>query len=101
MNQMLKADDGNANLFGWILGEIDALILDQTYGEGHNAGDHLDAGKLKNMIRKLRNMGAVTDTTLIYATHISHEGNHTHRKMQSLAQRHGYDFAYDGLVIDV
>lgn len=80
---------------------IDILILDQTYGEGYNAGGHLDAGQSKTIINKLRQMGTVTDKTQIYATHISHEGNNSHRKMQSLAKKHGYDIAYDGLIISV
>jgi hypothetical protein len=46
-------------------------------------------------------MAIVTDTTLIYATHISHEGNQTQKKMQSLAKEHCYDIAYDGLVVTI
>jgi phosphoribosyl 1,2-cyclic phosphate phosphodiesterase len=78
---------------------IDILILDQTYGEGYNAGGHLDAGQLKIIINRLKQMGTITDTTHIFATHISHEGNDTHEKMQSLANEYNYDIAYDGLII--
>jgi hypothetical protein len=46
-------------------------------------------------------MTSVTDATLIYATHISHEGNNTHEKMQSLAKEHCYNIAYDGLTITI
>jgi phosphoribosyl 1,2-cyclic phosphate phosphodiesterase len=81
--------------------KLDILILDQTYGEGYNSGGHLDAGQLITIIDKLRQMNTVTDATLIYATHISHEGNHTHEKMQSLAKEHGYHIAYDGLTITI
>lgn len=80
---------------------IDILILDQTYGEGYNAGGHLDAGQLKTIINRLRQMSIITDTTLIYATHISHEGNNTHEKMQSLAKEYGYDISYDGLIVTI
>ncbi len=78
---------------------INMLILDQTYGEGFNSGGHLDASQVIETIRKLKKSKKLSDNTLIYATHISHEGNHTHKKMQSLAHIHGYDIAYDGLVI--
>lgn len=81
--------------------KIDILILDQTYGVGYNAGGHLDAGQLITILDKLRQVEIVTDTTLIYATHISHEGNQTHKKMQSLAKEHYYDIAYDGLVVTI
>ncbi len=81
--------------------KIDILILDQTYGVGYNAGGHLDSGQLITILYKLRQMGIVTDATRIYATHISHEGNNTHKKMQSLAKEHCYDIAYDGLVVTI
>lgn len=80
---------------------VDLLILDQTYGEGYNAGGHLDAGQVKEIIDRLGELGAIDKTTLIYATHISHEGNNTHTKMHSLAKKRGYDIAYDGLVIHI
>ena len=80
---------------------IDVLILDQTYGEGRNAGGHLDAGGVRTIIGRLREMGAVGDATRAYATHISHEGNGTHRQMRALARAHGYDVAYDGLIVTI
>lgn len=79
---------------------IDVLILDQTYGKGCNAGGHLDADQVVETINKLKKLNNITDDTLVYATHISHEGNFTHEKMQKLADKHGYNIAYDGLVID-
>lgn len=78
---------------------IDVLILDQTYGKGYNAGGHLDAGQLIEIIERLRLMGTLTDETLIYATHISHEGNDTHENMQSLSNEYNYNIAYDGLIV--
>jgi len=80
---------------------IDVMILDQTYGKGYNAGGHLDAGQLVEIIDKLRYMGTVTDDTLIYTTHISHEGNNTHENMQTLANKYNYNIAYDGLTVSL
>ena len=39
--------------------------------------------------------------TRIYATHISHEGNDTHERMEQQARPYGYHIAYDGLVLDL
>lgn len=39
--------------------------------------------------------------TRIYATHISHEGNDTHDRMEQQARPYGYHIAYDGLVLDL
>ena len=80
---------------------INVLILDQTYGEGFNAGGHLDAGQLIEIVDRLRIMGNVTDDTLIFATHISHEGNDTHENMLTLAKAHNYNIAYDGLTVNL
>ena len=79
----------------------DAVILDQTSGEGQNAGGHLDAGEVAKVVRRLREIGAVTVRTHIYATHISHEGNPPHEEMCSLAGQYGYAIAYDGLTVTV
>jgi hypothetical protein len=81
--------------------KLDLLILDHTYGEGYNSGGHLDAGQVKQIIIQLQDMDVITDATLIYATHISHEGNNTHERMQSLAIQNGYQISYDGLVISI
>lgn len=80
---------------------IDVLILDQTYGKGYNAGGHIDAGQLVEIINRLRFMGTVKGDTLIYATHISHEGNDTHENMQTLANNYNYNIAYDGLIVNL
>lgn len=79
----------------------DVIILDQTYGEGRNAGGHMDAGMVKEAVRKLRETGAVTAGTRVYATHISHEGNPSHEEMCRLAGQYGYTAAYDGLIVSV
>ncbi len=81
--------------------KLDLLIIDHTYGEGYNSGGHLDAGQVKQIIKQLKKMDVITDTTMIYATHLSHEGNDTHEKMQSLAIQNGYHISYDGLVINL
>lgn len=80
---------------------LDMIILDQTYGEGYNAGGHLDAGKIKTIIKRMKRLGIVNEQTLIYATHISHEGNDIHVVMEAQADQAGYHIAYDGCVVEL
>lgn len=80
---------------------IDLLVLDQTYGKGSNAGGHMDEKQVIKTIDQMRELGGINDKTLIYATHISHEGNPTHDKMQETAKKHGYNIAYDGLILEL
>lgn len=83
----------------WLGGrEIHLAIFDQTYGEGCNAGGHLDAGQVAALARQLREAGRIR---CVYATHISHEGNPPHRTMQALAKERGYSVAYDGLKLRI
>lgn len=79
--------------------KLDLVILDHTYGEGFNAGGHLDAGQVINIIRKMKEEKIIDDNSIIYATHISHEGNNIHQEMEKLAIKNGYHIAYDGLEI--
>lgn len=81
--------------------KLDLVILDQTYGEGFNNGGHLDAGKVVNIINKMKKENIINENTLVYATHISHEGNNTHEKMEKEAIQNGYHIAYDGLEIQL
>ena len=36
---------------------------------------------------------------LVLATHISHEGNDIHEKMEEEAVKNGYHIAYDGMLL--
>jgi len=76
---------------------LDALIIDRTYGEGFNAGGHTDAGQVKAIAARMREAGVAHDRTLIFATHISHEGGAVHAELEAEACMHGYHIAYDGM----
>ncbi len=80
---------------------LDILVLDQTYGAGHNAGGHLDAEQVQGVLRKMRETGIIDERTPAYATHLSHEGNGVHETANSLAVQRGYAIAYDGLCVEV
>jgi phosphoribosyl 1,2-cyclic phosphate phosphodiesterase len=47
----------------------------------------------------MREEGLMTDQARVFATHIAHEGNPPHPELAGFAARHGYEIAYDGLMI--
>lgn len=81
--------------------KLDLVILDQTYGKGKNAGGHLDAGEVADIVLRMKDEKIIDENSLIYATHISHEGNDIHDVMEKLAIADGYHIAYDGLVVNI
>ena len=81
--------------------QLDIVILDHTYGAGFNAGGHLDALQVIDIVRKMKKEKIIDEKSMVYATHISHEGNDTHDAMETLAVKNGYHIAYDGLEINI
>ena len=80
---------------------LDAIVLDHTYGYNIDANDHLNANKFIMIINEMKKRNIISDTTKIYASHISHEGNLPHDEFVLLAKQHGYDVAFDGLVFAI
>jgi phosphoribosyl 1,2-cyclic phosphate phosphodiesterase len=79
---------------------FDVVIMDHTYGAGIiGDGRHLNANQFYEHMRRLRSENLLTDNSRIFATHISHEGNPVHEELAEYAKKHGYEIAYDGLVI--
>lgn len=81
--------------------KIDVLILDQTYGWDADSGGHLNANRLVELTNLMREEGLLSDRVRILATHISHEGNPTHERLQKMASKFGYEIAYDGMEISI
>ena len=76
---------------------FDVVFLDQTYGKGFNAGGHPDAGMVSDYVKTMKSKGIIDEKTVVYATHISHEGNAAHEEMEKEAKANGYKIAYDGM----
>ena len=79
---------------------LSCLILDHTYGFVENHGGHLNEELFLQEIDKLKKINAINAKTLIYATHISHEGCAYHEQMEKDAKGQ-YLVAYDGLEIKI
>ena len=75
------------------------VILDHTYGIGFESrpADHLAAKDVAAHADRFRECGLLKDNGVVYATHLSHEGNREHDELDEYANEHGYRVAYDGL----
>lgn len=75
------------------------VILDHTYGPDTDNGKHLNANRFIEHIKRMEEENLLVKNTRILATHISHEGNPPHSELSEYAAKHGYEIAYDGLMI--
>ena len=60
---------------------------------------HLNEKLFIEQINKLKKLEIVDENTLIYGTHISHDGMPYHELAEERAIKNGYHIAYDGMKI--
>jgi phosphoribosyl 1,2-cyclic phosphate phosphodiesterase len=80
---------------------FDVVILDHTYGPEQLGSDHLNAHQLIEHAYRMRAEGLIESKARVFATHIGHEGNPAHPDLVAFANQHGYEVAYDGLVLNI
>ena len=80
---------------------FDVVILDHTYGPSRQGSDHLSAHQVIEHVARMRGKGLLTQNAHAFATHIAHEGNPAHPELTDFAKQHGYEIAYDGLVLEI
>lgn len=80
---------------------FDLVILDHTYGPNQAGSDHLSAQQVIEHVARMRQEGLLTTNGQAFATHIAHEGNPAHPELVNFAKQHGYEIAYDGLVLEI
>jgi phosphoribosyl 1,2-cyclic phosphate phosphodiesterase len=80
---------------------FDVVILDHTYGPNQAGDDHLSARQVQEHVLRMRNEGLLKPNGRPFATHIAHEGNPAHPELVEIAAQHGYEVAYDGLVVEI
>jgi phosphoribosyl 1,2-cyclic phosphate phosphodiesterase len=80
---------------------FDLAIWDHTYGPDEVQSDHLSARDVMAYAARMREEGLLAEGGRVLATHIAHEGNPAHPELAEFAARHGYEVAYDGLVVGV
>ena len=80
---------------------FDIVIIDHTYGPGTPGGGHLCADEVAEEVARLRAEGLLKPGGRAIATHISHEGMPLHDELSVFAAAHGYEVAWDGMVVEV
>ncbi|MCL7454817.1 MAG: MBL fold metallo-hydrolase [Anaerolineae bacterium] len=78
---------------------FDVVILDHTYGPEELGTDHLSARQVIAHAARMREERLLADGARVLATHIAHEGNPAHPELAVWAAKHGYEVAYDGLLV--
>ncbi|MGO8673284.1 MAG: MBL fold metallo-hydrolase [Capsulimonadaceae bacterium] len=77
---------------------LDMALLDCTYGATqHEWIGHMGLEAIVSSVERLRAAGAVTENTLLMATHISHNSGLLHEDLSSRLAPHGVQLAYDGM----
>ena len=78
---------------------FDVVILDHTYGPDKSGDDRLTAEKFIEHIARRREEKLLNEKARILATHISHDANPVHPELVGFATEHGYEVAFDGMMI--
>jgi phosphoribosyl 1,2-cyclic phosphate phosphodiesterase len=78
---------------------FDLVILDHTYGPEQVGTDHLSAHQFIETVTRMREEGLLAPDGRALATHIAHEGNPPHPELAAFAAEHGYEVAFDGMIV--
>ncbi len=64
-------------------------------------GTHMGIDNINRVVKRLEDMGAVTDKTKKVINHFSHNGAPIHHKLEERVKDYGYIVSYDGLSIEI
>ncbi|WP_010277998.1 MBL fold metallo-hydrolase [Paenibacillus senegalensis] len=79
--------------------ELDAVVLEGTIWTRPPGKEHLNEGDFQLMLERLREIGAVTDSTVVIATHFSHQGSAPYEELAQRVKKLGGVCAYDGFEV--
>jgi phosphoribosyl 1,2-cyclic phosphate phosphodiesterase len=83
---------------GWV---FDAVVMDHTFGMVGRSGGHMNHEQFREHIAEMERFGLIHHDTRIFATHLAHHSNPLHDELVAFGSQHGYEIAFDGLVVDV
>ena len=80
---------------------VDLLSLDCTEGAKETTySGHLNLFRCEKMVRSLKEIGVVTDSTKVVLNHFSHNGGHVlYDEFASIAKSYGFLTSFDGMEI--
>jgi phosphoribosyl 1,2-cyclic phosphate phosphodiesterase len=84
---------------GW---RFDVVVFDHNDGFTRDASEtHMGSAAVLREYGKMLHFGLVDEETRLFGTHLGHHSNSTHGAESAKAREHGYDIAWDGLVVDI
>lgn len=81
--------------------KLDCIIMDHTFGNVDYSFSHLNESLFIKQLEKLKSYNIICEDTLIFGTHISHDGMPYHEQAEEIAIKNGYHIAYDGMEIEI
>lgn len=80
---------------------FDLVSMDCTYVDlpVSDDGTHMGIDNINRALKRLEEMGAVTDKTQKVINHFSHNGAPIHQRLEDRVREYGYIVAYDGLSV--
>lgn len=81
--------------------KLDCIIMDHTFGNVDYSFSHLNESLFIKQLEKLKIHNIIGEDTLIFGTHISHDGMPYHELTEEAAIKNGYHIAYDGMEIEI
>jgi phosphoribosyl 1,2-cyclic phosphate phosphodiesterase len=92
-----------AYLAGWGRGAgkaIHVVAMDHTWGLNERVEGHMNWEQFTEQVARLRALNLLAGDARCFAHHIAHHGNPIHEELAAFAAGHGYEVAYDGLVVE-
>lgn len=84
---------------GWT---FEVVVFDHNDGFTRDvSATHMGSEAVLAEFDRMRSLGIVNEETRLLGTHIAHHSNATHEIESARAQSHGYDIAYDGLIVEI
>ena len=81
--------------------KIDCIFLDESFGVRDYMFSHLNIEGFKEYIIKLKENNLLNEDCLVYATHLTHDGNPLHDELEQILNKYGYHVAYDGMELQL
>lgn len=82
--------------------KLNMISLDCTGGKlVRMIRNHMDLQTCRDVCERLREIGCVTDETVCYVNHFSHNCGHTHDELVPIAAEYGFEVSYDGCEVEM
>ena len=80
---------------------FDAVVMEGTIWNRPSGKEHLNKGDFIRMQERLKTLGAVTEQTILIATHFSHQSVPPHDELDKEVSELGAYCAYDGMSLHI